>query len=519
MVKLRNYVSGAFVEGDDGGDELLYNPTTEASIARASTKGIDLGATLDYARTVGGPALRAMTFAERGALLKTLSKALYEIRDALIDTSVECTGTTRSDAKFDIDGATGTLAYYASLGAKLGNKRVWAEDAGEQLGAKPRFWGHHVRSPRRGVAVHINAFNFPAWGMMEKAAMAILAGMPVVTKPAVPGALVAYRMIERIVERDLLPPGAMQFVCGAPQDLLERLGPQDVIAFTGSGKTGAVLRRLDSVTARGVHINVEADSVNACLLAPDVEVGSDLYAAFIRDTAKEIVQKSGQKCTATRRILVPRSIADAVCEELGERLRETKVGNPTLEEVRMGPVATKAQLASVREGIAALIAAGAKTVTGDPTRASFVGVDSGKGFFIEPHLLRIEESNRPHLVHEREVFGPVSAVLPYDTWSDALQTTARGEGSLVTTLYTDDRDALSNALEDLSPWSGRILAMSSKVVDQAIAPGMVLPSCVHGGPGRAGGGEELGGERGLALYMQRTSVQGDRAVLDKWTEG
>lgn len=514
MITLRSYIAGEWREGSGKGTPLV-NPATEETVAVAGTEGVDLVPALAYARDKGGPALRALTFAERGELLQRLSRSLHEIREQLIDASIVNAGTTRSDAKFDVDGATGTLAYYASLGKKLGAARFLVEGEGEQLVRSPRFWGRHVKLPLRGVAVHVNAFNFPAWGLAEKAAVALLAGVPVITKPATSTALTAYRVMERIVESGILPEGAIQFIAGATGDLLEHLGPQDVLAFTGGGSTGALLRSLKSVVSRSVRVNVEADSLNAAVLGPDVGPGSETWSMFVRDVLREMTQKTGQKCTATRRVLVPVDRIDDVQAELAERLSEIVVGNPSLDEVRMGPLATSQQLRDARAGVGLLVESGARIVFGDPTTAEPVGVPEGKGYFMTPVLLRADEPAKATAVHSHEVFGPVATLLPYRTADEAIDLVARGEGGLVSEVYSDDRAFTEAVVLGIAPFHGRVLIGSAKIADQATAPGLVLPSCVHGGPGRAGGGEELGGERGLDFYLQRTALQGDRAVLDR----
>jgi oxepin-CoA hydrolase/3-oxo-5,6-dehydrosuberyl-CoA semialdehyde dehydrogenase len=514
MLTLKSYLQGAWREGS-GGATTLVNPTTEEPVARCSTAGLDFAAALHHGRTAGGPALRDMTFAERGEMLKRMSKVLFEVRDTLIEASIVNSGTTRGDSKFDIDGATGTLAYYAGVGQKLGATRLLVEGTGEQLTRSPRFWGHHVRTPLRGVAVHINAFNFPAWGLAEKASVALLAGVPVVSKPATATALLAYRVMERLVEAAGLPEGALQFVCGGVGDLLSHLRAQDVLAFTGSGSTGSTLRALEPVVGRSVRINVEADSLNAAVLGPDAEPGGETYAMFLRDVVREMTQKTGQKCTATRRVLVPRERLPVVLSDLSEQLADIKVGDPALEEVRMGPLATSQQLADVRAGIERLEKAGARIVFGSKTEVRLHGTAAGRGFFIGPVLLQADSPRQAGAVHEHEVFGPVATLMPYDTPADAAEIVALGEGGLVASAYTDDRDTLATLVLELAPWSGRILCGSAKIAEQATPPGLVLPACVHGGPGRAGGGEELGGERGLSFYTQRTALQGDRALLER----
>ena len=512
MIELKSWLGGEWQSGS-GKKATLVNPTTGEPVAETSTEGLDLVAALRHGRQVGGPALRAMTFAERGAMLKAMSKALHEAREELIEASIVNGGTTRSDAKFDIDGAIGTLANTAGRGTSLGDWKFVVEGEGEQLTRSPRFWGHHVRVPRRGVAVHINAFNFPAWGLGEKAAVALLAGVPVVSKPATSTALLAFRVMEKLVAADVLPPGAMQLVCGSTGNMLEHLGPQDVLAFTGSGSTGQLLRGLESVVGRSVRVNVEADSLNAAVLAEGVERGSDTYQMFIRDTAKEMTQKTGQKCTAVRRIFVPPAMMDAVQEDLVEELSVIRVGDPSRDEVRMGPVATEQQHRDVLAGIQKIIDAGAKRVT--PETVQLIGAEQNEGYFVAPTLLRADSPRDVGVVHEEEVFGPSATLMPYGSAEEAVELVSLGEGGLVCGVYGDDKKLLPELVLGLAPYHGRVLVGSKKVADQAIPPGMVLPSCVHGGPGRAGGGEELGGERGLSFYTQRTAIQGDRALLDK----
>jgi oxepin-CoA hydrolase/3-oxo-5,6-dehydrosuberyl-CoA semialdehyde dehydrogenase len=456
-----------------------------------------------------------MTFAERGAMLKAMSKALHEAREELIAASMANAGTPRGDSKFDIDGATGTLAYYASLGKRLGDRRVLVEGPGEQLTRSARFWGHHIKLPRRGVAVHINAFNFPAWGLGEKAAVALLAGVPVVTKPATATALLAFRCMEVLVESGVLPAGALQFVAGSAGDMLDHMTGQDVLAFTGSGETGAMLRGFERVVGKSVRINVEADSLNSAILAPDVEAGSDAYLMFIRDTAREMTQKTGQKCTAVRRIFVPSGMVDRVTEDLGEQLSLVKIGMPSAEGARMGSLASEQQYQDVIQGLAELQESGAAVAWGSATDINVLGRKADEGYFVGPVLLRHDDPANASLVHSKEVFGPIATLLPYSDMAEVAGWVALGEGTLLTSLYTDDRKGLGEMIAELAPHTGRLLIGSRKIADQAISPGMVLPSCVHGGPGRAGGGEELGGLRGLDFYMQRTSVQGDRALLDR----
>ncbi len=513
MITLRSHVSGAFAAGQ-GTPRPLFNPTTGEPVAQTSTEGLDFGGALAFARTRGGATLRAMTFAERGALILAISKAIHAHRDELLGMATLNGGNTRGDAKFDVDGATGTLAYYGKLGTELGDRRYFVEgEEPTRLAANPRFVGRHVRVPRHGVAVHINAFNFPGWGFGEKAAVALLAGMPVVCKPATSTALVTARMFEILVESGVVPEGVLSLIAGPPGDLLKHMGPQDVLAFTGSSDTGSYLRTKAGLLERGVRINVEADSLNAAVLGPDLDSDSDAWHMFIRETAKDMTQKAGQKCTAIRRIFVPRDSVAEAREHLIAEIQRTRVGDPALSEVRMGPLATEQQLRDVSAGIGKL-SEHARFVYGDGGRGELVGVDEG-GYFVGPTLLEAESVDAG-AVHQLEVLGPVQTVLPYDgTAAQACEAIARGTGGLVSSVYSDDKAFVGDMVMGLAPYHGRLHLGHSKIADHSPGPGTVMPQMVHGGPGRAGGGEELGAERGLDFYLQRCAVQGLKPLIAK----
>lgn len=512
MKKLGSYLGDAWVDGSGKAAELV-NPATEEVLASTSSAGLDLAKALAHARDVGGPALRALTFRERGELLEKMSKAIYAERDALIELAIANGGNTRSDAKFDVDGATGTLMAYAELGKKLGDKQLLVDGEPADI-AGSRLQGYHLLSPRHGVAVHIGAFNFPAWGWAEKAACALLAGMPVFTKPATATALLAHRTAEICVGAGILPRGAFSFLCGSAGDLLEHLSWKDVVAFTGGSSTGLSIRKTERLLAQGVRVNVEADSLNSALLLPEAEDAS--VQAFVRDVARDMTQKTGQKCTAIRRVIVPESLLDRVREALSEQLATVKIGNPALDEVRMGPVATASQKRDVLAGIEKLRAQ-TKVAWGDPASLSPLGVPAGKGYFVPLLLLEAEDALAATHVHEHEVFGPVATLLPYDGSTErALEIVRAGQGGLVASIYGDDRKALAEVVQGAAAWHGRLVVVDAKVADKSIAPGTVLPQLVHGGPGRAGGGEELGGLRGLALYQQRTAVQGNGPLVAKF---
>ncbi|MEM7167604.1 MAG: 3,4-dehydroadipyl-CoA semialdehyde dehydrogenase [Planctomycetota bacterium] len=514
MQKLRSYVQGEWFEASSG-FRPLTDPCSEEVFAETSTEGLDFAAVVGYCRDTGGPALRAMTLGERGAMLAAMSKALHDQREALIEYSVESCGTTRKDAKFDIDGASGTLYYYSTLAKGLEERSCFADGEGVQLGRSARSWGQHAWLPKRGVAVHINAFNFPAWGLAEKAACALLAGMPVLSKPATSTAALTARCVEAIVDSGCLPAGALSFVAGSVGDLFAHLGPQDVIAFTGSADTGRTIRGDSRVLDAGVKVNVEADSLNAAVLAPDVEEGSDVWDLFLRDVSREITQKSGQKCTAVRRILVPKERLDDVLGELRSRLEGVVVGNPRDKGVTMGPLATAQQLDDAVAGVAKL-QEHAELVFGSGQRVDGIGNDAGRGYFFAPALLVAKDATAQSPLHEHEVFGPVATLFPYDgDAATAAKIVSLSEGTLVTSVYGDDVKWLSTYLQNGGAYTGRLYVGSEKGADQAPGSGLALPQVLHGGPGRAGGGEELGGLRGLALYQQRVAVMGDRAIVDR----
>ena len=516
MKTLASYVSGTWTTGT-GARTVLVNPTTEEPVAETSTHGIDLGAALAWARDRGGPALRALSFAQRGELLAAMAKVIHGGREELIALAIENGGNTRGDAKFDIDGASATLAAYAELGARMGAARMLLDGEPVQIGRTARLVGQHARVPRHGVAVHVNAFNFPAWGLAEKAATALLAGMPVVSKPATATAVVAHRLMQLFVDARILPEGALSFVAGGLGDLLGSLRGQDVLAFTGSSDTARTLRAGEGVIAHSVHVNVEADSLNAAVLAPDVDLGSETGQLFLADVARDLTQKTGQKCTAIRRVFVPAALADEVCCALVERVSAVVIGDPADEKVRMGPVATAAQLADVRRGIARLAAETTAVYGGVGDFAGLAapqGVAAGKGFFVSPVLRRTDTPATAAALHDHEVFGPVQTVGAYSgSAAEAAALVRRGAGGLVASVYSDDRAWLGGVVGEIAAYHGRVYIGSAKMAAQSPGPGTVLPQLGHGGPGRAGGGEELGGEHGLRLYQQRVALEGDPGLI------
>lgn len=503
---LRSYLQDSWQTGE-GRPTLLYNATTGDACAQVLSGGLDLRAALQHARAVGGPALRKMTFAQRGELLGTLSAAIHTARDPLIEVARENMGATRGDAKFDIDGAAGTLAFYAALGKSLGDKTFLLDGDQIRISRSSRFLGQHILTPRLGVAIHINAFNFPAWNLCEKLACALLAGVPVFAKPGTATAATAVRLAELWQEQNLLPPGVFALLAGPAGDLLDHVGPQDAIVFTGSGHTARAIRGHAQVIAHNVPVNIEADSLNAAVLGPDVSEGSDTLTMFINDVVKEMTHKAGQKCTAVRRIVVPAAAEAFVRAALIEKLAEQVVGDPAEQRTTVGPLATPNQARDIEKGLAELAAVTERIYGADVALPA-------QGFYVAPQLFRSDKGKDAPFVHEHEVFGPVATLLPCSGEAqDVIDIVAAGGGGLVCSVYSDDKDWAGQVLLGLAPWHGRILWGSAKVYDQGTGHGTVLPSLVHGGPGKAGGGEELGGERGLRFYMQRTAIQGDTQLL------
>ena len=504
MITLQSYLEGRWTEGK-GQPEELVNPATEAVLGTVDTAGLDLGRALQHTRDHGNPAMRALTLRERGALLRTLSKAIHAERDSLLADATANGGNTHKDGKFDVDGAWGTLAAYADLADSLDDGTALPDGESVQLGRSPRLHGLHVRVPRAGAAVLVNAFNFPAWGMAEKAATAILAGMPILVKPAAPTALVSFRIAQAWAEH--FPAGGFSFLAGAPNDLIEHLDYRDALSFTGSSHTGAKLRASKAVTERGVPLAVESDSLNAAVLGPDVAAGSELLDLFVADVVREITQKAGQKCTAFRRIFVPTAIAAEVTERLAADLGRIRVGDPADPKTGMGPLTTRVQLAGIRERLPAFLEH-AQVAFGD------VAAKVGRGFFFGPLLLSVPAVSDQDRLHHDELFGPIATVVAYDgSAAEAVRGVTYGRGGLQASVYSDDKSFLRAFVLGIAPHHGRISVGSSKIAGQAIPPGMALPQLLHGGPGRAGGSEELGGLRGCAFYTQRVALQGDRALL------
>jgi len=516
-MKLANYVSGKWIEGKGDGVPLV-DPVTGEELARATSDGIDLAAALDHARTRGGAALRALTFAERGGLIRAIADALTAKRDDYFDIALRNSGNTKVDAAIDIDGGIGTLKFYASVAKGLGAARYLRDAGYERLGKDEAFQAMHLWVPLHGVGVHINAFNFPSWGMWEKAAVAILSGVPAFVKPATSTCLLTQRMVKDVIDAGVLPDGALSVICGGGRTLPDLVTGQDAVAFTGSADTAHALRANRNVIASAARVNIEADSLNLSLLGPDAKPGSAEFDLFVKEVAREMTVKAGQKCTAIRRALVPAAVADAVTEALAARLGKVVTGNPRNESVRMGPLVNKAQQQTALDGIRQL-AAEAQIVVGGGNGFKPVDADAAAGAFVPPTLLRAKSPREGKAIHEVEVFGPVCTVMPYNDAEDAYSLAARGGGSLAASVFTGDDAFAADAALGMAAMHGRILVIDSKVADANTGHGIVMPMCVHGGPGRAGGGEELGGKRGLRFYHQRVAVQANTARLDQLAAG
>ncbi|NVN84501.1 MAG: phenylacetic acid degradation bifunctional protein PaaZ [Rhodopseudomonas sp.] len=491
-------------------------------VARASSAGLDFAAMVKHAREVGGPALRKLTFHKRADRLKALAAYLTERKEPLYALAAD-TGANRRDNAIDIDGGLMTLSAYASRGRRdLPGAKFVTEGDVESLSKRGSFVGQHILSPLHGVAVHINAFNFPCWGLLEKLAPALLAGVPVIAKPATATAYVTEALVRLIHESGILPAGALQLICGGTGDLLDHLGGQDVISFTGSIETSDKLRSHPSISKHSIRFIAERDSLNAAILGPDVTPAEPEFDLFIREVVREMTAKAGQKCTAIRRIIVPRTLEGQVIAALQARLAEVKLGDPRKEDKAMGPLVSRAQRESVRAQIAVLQGE-AEIVFGDPEKCDGAGIDSKAGAYLSPILLRARDLMTARRIHDTEAFGPVATVIAYDDLEQAIELVRRGEGSLVASLFSYDRAVAETMVLGIAPWHGRVLIVDRDCAAESTGHGSPLPNLLHGGPGRAGGGEELGGLRAVYHYMQRTAIQASpgrlSALTGYWIKG
>jgi oxepin-CoA hydrolase / 3-oxo-5,6-dehydrosuberyl-CoA semialdehyde dehydrogenase len=487
-----------------------------STIHHTHVDAIDFGEALLHARGTGLASLMAMDFQQRAARLKALAAYMNERKELLYAISRH-TGATRSDSWVDIEGGTGTLYAYASMGGnELPSGNVVHEGPAVQLGKKGHFAGTHILVPRGGVAVHINAFNFPVWGLLEKFAPSFLAGMPCIAKPATATSYLTEAAVRMMVESGLLPAGSLQLVIGSTGDLLDRLDSQDVVTFTGSADTALKLRGHANLMLKSIPFNAEADSLNAAILGPDVAPGDEEFDLFVKEVVREMTAKAGQKCTAIRRAIVPRQHLDALAAKLRERLAKVSVGDPAVEGVKMGALASKAQQKDVGERVE-MLARGNEIVFGRDGSFAPVGTGTAGGAFFAPTLLLCRDAMKNDAVHDIEAFGPVSTLMPYGDFDEALALAARGRGSLVATLVTHDPSIAARAIPQMAAWHGRLLVLDREAAAESTGHGSPLPMLKHGGPGRAGGGEELGGIRAVKHYLQRAAVQGSPTMLSAVT--
>ncbi len=520
-MKLESFVRGRWVSP---GREVVdvHSAVTGDVVAQATSGGLDMHEILGHARTVGGKNLRRLTFHQRADILKKLGQYVTERKDQLYKLSFQ-TGATRTDSVIDVDGGIGTLFVYAGKGRReLPNARFLLDGPVESLSRSGSFAGQHIVAPMHGVAVHINAFNFPCWGLLEKLAPALLAGVPVVTKPATVTSYVAYALARIISESGLLPEGAFQFIAGSTGDLFDHLTCQDVVSFTGSAETSQKLQRHPVIARDAVRFVAERDSLNAAILAPDAAPGTPEFDLFVKEVAKEMTVKAGQKCTAIRRAMAPSAHVEAVISAVRERLAKVTVGDPEAETVRMGPLVGLDQRRDVLANIAKLRAE-AELVAGDPDNFAVEGADARRGAFVPPLLLHCADPVRATGIHKIEAFGPVCTVMGYSDLEQAVSLANRGGGSLVASIYTHETDTAADLVFGINPFHGRLVIIDRDCAKEQTGHGSPMPQMVHGGPGRAGGGEELGGMRSLHHYMQRTALQGSPAMLTgvtgSWSKG
>jgi oxepin-CoA hydrolase/3-oxo-5,6-dehydrosuberyl-CoA semialdehyde dehydrogenase len=519
MAVVRSYIAGRWFAPDSGAP--VYDAVTGDLVAEVSTAGIDFGAALAYGRQVGGPALRELTFHERAELAKGIGQLLREHRTELYELSHR-TGATLFDSKFDIDGGIGVMLSYASKAKReLPNDKVIVEGPPEQLGKGGQFLGQHLLTPRHGVAVQVNAFNFPVWGPLEKLAPALIAGVPSLIKPASQTGYLTARMVELIIGAQILPDGALQLASGSAGDLLNHLGEQDLLSFTGSASTANRLRSHPNVVAKSVRFNAEADSLNMSVLGHDATPGTKAFERYVKQLVTEMTVKAGQKCTAIRRAFVPAAQVEPVAAAVREELAKVTVGNPADKATRMGALASLDQREEVRRALKALEDA-ATIVFGDPEHVEVAGADAERGAFLSPILLQAHDARRPEL-HEVEAFGPVSTLIGYRDTQAVIELAALGKGSLVGSIVTDDQDFAREVVLGTAHWHGRLLILDDDAAPESTGHGSPLPMLVHGGPGRAGGGEEMGGMRGVYHHMQRTAIQASprmlQAATGRWVKG
>ncbi len=519
--KLGNLVLDRWVEGDGDGN-ILASAVDGNAVARITSDGLDFGDILNHARTVGGANLRKLTFHERGEMLKALAKYLMEHKQELYALSTQ-TGATKGDSWIDIDGGISTLFVASSKARReMPNDHVYLDGPLEPLSRNGTFIGQHIYTPKLGAAVHINAFNFPCWGMLEKLGPALIAGVPAIVKPASSTAYLTELMVRRIQASGILPDGALQLICGSTGDLFEHLNCQDTIAFTGSKGTAEFLQQHPRVVGQSVAFTAETDSLNSSILGPDAIPGTPEFDLYVQEVTREMTTKAGQKCTAIRRIIAPSSIAGELVKALAKSLGDIRIGNPANKDIDMGALASQGQRDEVRDRVDEL-SCQADVVYGGKDDFEVVDADASKGAFFMPTLLHCEKPLTSNAVHSVEAFGPVSTVLPYDTLDEAIELSRLGEGSLAGSIITNDNDVARDLILGTAAYHGRMVIINRHCAAESTGHGSPLPHLVHGGPGRAGGGEEMGGVRGVKHYMQRTALQGSpetlTAIGNQWLRG
>lgn len=513
--KIENYVLGSWQSGAGEGRP-LFNAITGEQIGTTNTSGLDFGDILNYGRTTGGSVLRKMTFPERGLMLKKLALHLMSIKDSFYQLSY-ATGATKADSWIDIEGGIGNLFAYSSLRRQFPDQPYYVDGDQAPLSRNGTFIGHHIMVPKEGVAVHINAYNFPIWGMLEKIAVNLLAGVPAVVKPATITCFLTELMVNEIIKSGILPEGSLQLICGSANGIIDHVTSQDIVTFTGSATTGRMLKSNARILNESVPFNMEADSLNASILGPDALPGTEEFDLFIKEIRKEMTVKCGQKCTAVRRIIVPEHLTEDVQIAIGKQLSKTTIGDPQVEGVRMGAMAGKSQVEEVRERVMQL-AEHQEIVWGSLDDFEVTGADKRQGAFMSPILMYNDDPFNKTDVHEVEAFGPVSTILPYKNLDEAVELTKLGKGSLVCSIATNDQKVAREFVLGASSYHGRILVLNRDCAKESTGHGSPMPMLVHGGPGRAGGGEEMGGKRGVMHYLQRTAIQGSPTMLTEITQ-
>lgn len=514
MRQLENYALGKWTKGLGEGQK-LFNAITGEALYTASSAGLNFADMMDYGRTIGGAALRKMTFQERGRMLKALALYLTEKKEDFYKISY-LTGATRVDSWIDIEGGIGNLFAYASLRRQFPDLPYYVDGDMERLSKGGSFVGHHIAVPKHGVAIHINAFNFPVWGMLEKIAVNLFAGVPAIVKPATLTSFLTEAVVREIIASKILPEGSLQLICGSANGILDHVMNQDVVTFTGSASTGMMLKAHPRLVSESVPFNLEADSLNAMVMGLDVKPNSPEFDLFIKEAAKEITIKAGQKCTAVRRLIVPENLIEATGEALSKRLSTTTIGNPENKDVRMGSLAGETQRREVREKVNQL-SRSQKIIFGNLDEFNVVGADAKVGAFMPPVLFLNENPFKNTDCHNIEAFGPVSTLMPYKSTEDAIALSRMGLGSLVSSIVTNNDDIATEFVVGAANMHGRILVLNNDCAKESTGHGSPMPMLVHGGPGRAGGGEEMGGKRGVMHYLQRTAIQGSPTTITKIT--